>query len=86
MRGFFTSDPVADAEREQVINAASRAAWEEENPETEYLVEYTVTVHVLAKGRTREEARGDAGERLSTVMASTDIWDWDANEERIERF
>lgn len=89
MRGFFTSDPVADAEREQVINAASRAAWEEENPETEYLVEYTVTVRVLAKGRDRDEAREAADKKLAAVLdgAGYDtIWEWDSDVNEIGGF
>lgn len=83
---MFTNDPAADAEREQVSLEAAHEAWEQEHPEQEYIVEYTVTLRVLATGRDEDEARKDADEKLATVMANPDIWDYDSTEERTERF
>lgn len=89
MMRMWTSDPVADMENEQVRLSAAQAAWEAENPETEYAVEYTVTVRVLAKGRDKDEAREAADKKLAAVLdgAGYDtIWEWDSNVENIGRF
>lgn len=86
---MWTSDPVADMEAEQARLTAAQAAWEAENPETEYAVEYTVTVRVLAKGRDKDEAREAADKKLASVLdgAGYDtIWEWDSNVNEIGRF
>lgn len=83
---MYTDDPAADAEREQVSLEAAHEAWEQEHPEQEYIVEYTVTLRVLATGRDEEEAQKDAGEKLDAVMADPNVWDWDWTEERTDRF
>jgi hypothetical protein len=86
---MWTSDPVADMEAEQARLTAAQAAWEAENPETEYAVEYTVTLRVLAKGRDRDEAREAADKKLAAVLdgAGYDtIWEWDSDVNEIGRF
>lgn len=89
MMRMWTSDPVADMEAEQARLTAAQAAWEAENPETEYAVEYTVTVRVLAKGRDMDEAREAADKKLAAVLNGEGydtIWEWDSNVNEIGRF
>lgn len=89
MMRMWTSDPVADMEAEQARLTAAQAAWEADNPETEYAVEYTVTVRVLAKGRDKDEAREAADKKLAAVLDGAgyeNIWEWDSNVNEIGRF
>ena len=89
MMRMWTSDPVADMEAEQARLTAAQAAWEAENPESEYAVEYTVTVRVLAKGRDKDEARKAADKKLAAVLDGAGyetIWEWDSDVNEIGRF
>lgn len=86
---MWTSDPVADMESEQARLTAAQAAWEAENPEVEYAVEYSVTVRVLAKGRDKDEAREAADKKLAAVLDGAgyeNIWEWDSDVKEIGRF
>lgn len=82
---FYSNDPVADAERYAAYQEKRATAWERENPEYEETVEYTVILQVVGKGRTEDEIRESADQKLKTLLDGAGyetVWEWDAVEAR----